>query len=82
MTEKMNKEDLDRLVKEELNKMKGKEEKESFIERVKKTLTSDTAKEVYKTMAMGILQGAIATWTFDTIKEIQTDDETIIEIEE
>lgn len=82
MTEKMNKEDLDRLVKEELNKMKGKEEKESFIERAKKTLTSDTAKEFYKTMALGMVQGIIASWTFDTINEFQTNDETVIEIEE
>lgn len=78
----MNKETLDELVKEELNKMKGTEQKESIFAKAKKALTSDTAKEVYTTIAMGILQGVIASWTYDTLRDIQTDDETVIEIEE
>lgn len=78
----MNKEALDELVKEELNKMKDTEQKESIFAKAKKTLTSETAKEFYKAAAFGIVQGIVANWTFDTINEFQSNDTTVIEIEE
>lgn len=75
-------EKIERLVKEGVDKMEQIDKKESIFDKAKKALTSDTAKEIYKTMAMGILQGAIATWTFDTISGLQEPDETVIEIED
>ena len=75
-------EKIERLVKEGVDTMKQTDKKESIFTKAKETLTSDTAKEIYKTMAMGVIQGAIATWTFDTISGLQEPDETAIEIED
>lgn len=79
---KVTNEKIEQLVKEGIDKMEQIDKKESIFDKAKKALTSDTAKEVYMTLAMGILQGAIATWTFDTINGLQEPDETLIEIED
>lgn len=85
MTEKKTaNERIEEVVKEELNKANLLEEKESIFTKVKNAVTSDTAKQVYGAMALGIAQGLMARLTFDTIGKIDSEDETetIVEIEE
>ena len=83
MTEKNTaKERIEDVVKEELNKANLNEEKESIFTKVKKAVTSDTAKQVYGAMALGIAQGVMARFTFETLGNLGSEDETIIEIEE
>lgn len=83
MTEKNTaKERIEDVVKEELNKANLNEEKETIFTKVKKAVTSDTAKQVYGAMALGIAQGVMARFTFETLGNLGSEDETIIEIEE
>lgn len=83
MTEKNTaKERIEDVVKEELNKANLNEEKESIFTKVKKAVTSDTAKQVYGAMALGIAQGVMARFTFETLGNLGSEDETIIEIED
>lgn len=83
MTEKNTaKERIEDVVKEELNKANLNEEKETIFTKVKKAVTSDTAKQVYGAMALGIAQGVMARFTFETLEKLGSEDETIIEIEE
>ena len=85
MTEKKTaKERIEEVVKEELNKADLPEEKESIFTKVKNAVTSDTAKQVYGAMALGIAQGVMARLTFETLEKLGSEDETetILEIEE
>lgn len=83
MTEKNTaKERIEEVVKEELNKANLLEEKESIFTKVKKAVTSDTAKQLYGAMALGIAQGVVARLTFETLGNLGSEDETIIEIED
>lgn len=83
MTEKNTaKERIEEVVKEELNKANLLEEKETIFTKVKNAVTSDTAKQVYGAMALGIAQGVMARLTFETLEKLGSEDETIIEIEE
>lgn len=78
MTEKKT---VEEMIKEGVEKMEEANKKESIFGKAKKALTSKTAKEIYMTMAAGILQGVIAKYTFDTLNKTGEDD-TIIEIED
>lgn len=78
MTEKKT---VEEIVKEKVEEMEDMSKKESIFGKAKKVLTSKTAKEIYMTMAAGILQGVIAKYTFDTLNKTVEDD-TIIEIED
>lgn len=78
MTEKKT---VEEMIKEGVEKMEEANKKESIFDKTKKVLTSKTAKEIYMTMAAGILQGVIAKYTFDTLNKTVEDD-TIIEIED
>ena len=83
MTEKNTaKERIEDVVKEELNKANLIDEKETIFTKVKKAVTSDTAKKVYGAMALGIAQGAMARLTFETLEKLGSEDEAIIEIED
>ena len=83
MTEKNTaKERIEEVVKEELNKANLLEEKETIFTKVKKAVTSDTAKQFYGAMALGIAQGVMARLTFETLGNLGSEDETIIEIED
>lgn len=83
MTEKKTaNERIEEVVKEELNKANVLEEKETIFTKVKNAVTSDTAKQVYGAMALGIAQGVMARLTFETLEKLGSEDETIIEIED
>ena len=85
MTEKKTaNERIEEVVKEELNKANLLEEKETIFTKVKKVVTSETAKKVYGAMALGIAQGVMARLTFETLGDLgsENETETIIEIEE
>lgn len=74
MTEKNTaKENIQQIVDEELRKAKVIEKKESIFDKAKEALTSDTAKKIYSAMAMGVVQGALARFTFDTLGELEDD---------
>lgn len=76
------KERVEEMIKEELGKMDAEpQQKESIFEKTKKALTSDTAKKVYSAMAMGVVQGALARFTFDTLGELESED-VVLEIED
>ena len=85
MTEKKTaNERIEDVVKEELNKANLGKEKETIFTKVKKVATSETAKKVYGAMALGIAQGVMARFTFETLGDLgsENETETIIEIEE
>ena len=78
MTEKKT---VEEIVKEKVEEMEDMNKKESIFGKAKKVLTSKAAKEIYMTMAAGILQGVIAKYTFDTLNKTG-EDNTVIEIED
>lgn len=59
--ENMNKQQMtdEELIKQILEEQ-APEQKESIFRKVKNTLSSDTAKEIYQALAIGTLQGLIA----------------------
>lgn len=77
MNEKKTFEDV---VREGVEKMKNVDKKETIFDKAKKVMVSDYAKNLYGAIAMGVVQGAIARFTFDTLGKL--DDSTLIEIED
>lgn len=52
--------------------------KDSFMNKAKKALTSDLAKDIYKTILLGVIQGTVAKVAYNSLSEI--DDDDVVEI--
>lgn len=71
---------LEEMVKEKVEQMNNIGKKETIFDKTKQIIVSDYAKKVYGVIIMGVVQGAVARFTFDTLGKLE--DSTIIKIED